>query len=115
MSLAELAAEQNQRRLARKQAADHATEEYLLGQLEESDGGERGPSMQMCADKWGVSRGMIEKRLWRLRHHPRDLPPEEQGIATFLGGLLNDMAKAVEAAKHGQTTTQGEVAANADG
>lgn len=104
MSLAELAAEQNARRLARKQAAEHATEEYLLAKIEESEGGVRAPSMQQLADKWGCSRQMIEHKLFKLRNELDEHPIDDPGAATFLGALLNDMAKAVAAAKEGSVT-----------
>lgn len=72
MSLKDLVAEENMLRLQRKQAADNATEEYLLLRLEAHKTGTQAPSVRVVAEAWGVSQQMIEHRLFRLRQQQRE-------------------------------------------
>lgn len=111
MGLRELAKEQNKARLQRKYWADCATEEYLLAKIEEQEGGERAPSAEKIAKKWGVTRGMIEHRLYAIRQQQlaeMQEAEEEEGdpagtLEEFLAAALGDVAQAVKEKKERAT------------
>ena len=96
--LASLAEEENTARLTKKQAADEATEEYLLGRLERQRNPTfPAPSIRALAAKYHVHRGMIEWRVKQMRTLQQriearevDVPP---AMAAFLGNMLQGMAE----------------------
>lgn len=96
--LEELAEAEYEARLRRKAAANDATEEYLLDRLRFYQNPHYKPvSVAKIALKYGVTRQMIEHRIFALRQALiRQLEEEEdQSVVEQLGHLLNGMAAAM--------------------
>lgn len=97
--LVELADEENYERLAKKERADAAVEEYLLGRLErQRNPGFPALSIRDVARKYKVTRGMVEDRIEKFRRlrdriQAGEVEEIDPRMADFLGNILHGMAE----------------------